>query len=144
MSKPFLAAGYTIEVSSWENDADNPQTKRKTVSTREEAEVWTKLVRLWEDNPDINNIYEPNNRETTLIQELFDDFVEKHLDFFAQYCGCTREELNGDRRHDACIEMAHDLGLSGGDYYTRDLNKWKVLYTPVDIHMEDVTAQFKT
>ena len=37
MSKKVISKGYTVEVTSWENDGDNYKTKSATYDTKEEA-----------------------------------------------------------------------------------------------------------
>tara|TARA_E500000081_G_C6064130_1_gene319745 strand:- start:163 stop:693 length:531 start_codon:yes stop_codon:yes gene_type:complete len=37
MSKKVISKGYTVEVTSWENDGDNYKTKSVTYDTKEEA-----------------------------------------------------------------------------------------------------------
>ena len=42
----FIKKGYTLTVTSWENDGDYYNTKSKTVETLEEAKVWWNMMQL--------------------------------------------------------------------------------------------------
>jgi hypothetical protein len=44
---------------------------------------------------------------------------------------------------DVVIELLHQVGLTGGEFYTRIVDSFKVERIPAPIVLDDVTDQFK-
>lgn len=137
-------AGYLIRVTSWENDADNYNTQEIQVGTEQEAR----------DLVDFCNLFGSSSRNEHCIGNLchgegdearhaFRVFYENHPDFInltpSDYEG---EEEETDAICDAMMDVAYDLGLSGGEYfYTRVCERVQVYHIPADVLVEQI--QFK-
>lgn len=79
-------------------------------------------------------LYEPSDGEIEMykaaIQVLIDQFPTELLP--EEWCDTP----------DGVIEYAYDLGLTGGEFYTRVFDSIKVEKVPVEITLEDVTEEF--
>ena len=66
--------GYTLTVTSYENDGDYPNTESKTLATLEEAKVWNEMMQLCKSNI-LGNTYDDfNNKQKKIAKE----FIKKH------------------------------------------------------------------
>jgi len=62
--------GYTLTVTSYENDGDYPNTESKTLATLEEAKVWNEMMQLCKSNI-LGNTYDDfNNKQKKLLKNL--------------------------------------------------------------------------
>lgn len=140
MSKTVLIpAGYRVEVTSWENDGDNYNTKSISGIKSESAVQFVvdicKLHKSEDDplNPGFGNLYEPEDDEIEQFKEAVKDLIENHVgDFPDEYC----RDFEGLREG-----LIWDLGLIG-DFYTRVAQKICVQFFPEDVEVDDLTAKF--
>ncbi len=143
--KTLYRAGYLIRVTSWENDGDNYNTKEIQVDTEQEARDVVDFCNLFGsksfyDEDDIGNLcdgeYEP-------ARPVFRKFYFNHPDFVnLTLTDYKDEEEETDAICDAMMEVAYELGLSGGEYfYTRVCESVVVYHIPADVLVEQV--QFK-
>jgi hypothetical protein len=137
MSKTtIIPAGYRITVISWENDADNYNTKVLEGLDKNTAQFYLELCNLMmQDNPSsavwnkrISNLYEPNEEEINRVYEVTVPILRK-------YDKIENEEYANDH----AIEYLYELGLSGGEFFTRVCSDVKVEFIANDIYLEDVT-----
>ena len=139
MKKTLYKKGYLIRVTSWENDADNYNTKE--VSEPDEAKVKQilKFCSLFkskrrDSDAGIGNIHGDYH------SELCDGAREVLIQFYHDNPGFFDETPDDpDYIGDWMIDFAYDLGLSGGEYYTRHCDKVQVFYFDADVVCEDVT-----
>ena len=79
--KLIVKKGYTLSVVSWENDADNYNTKTMTVETVEEAEAFYKLMQLCKSKNNgglLGNSHdEYSTRQLTGLGNFFRDELKK-------------------------------------------------------------------
>ena len=136
----IISAGYRLTVESWENDADNHNTKVMEGLTFEQCNLFVDLCKLMEgDEPDVANLYEPDEDELQRLNDALVEVARRHPTFMAELeDGATDEDIN-----DAMMSILHDLGLAGGDFTTRVCSEWKVELVPVQIVLTDVTEEFK-
>lgn len=143
--KTLYRAGYLIRVLSWENDGDNYNTKEIQVDTEQEARDVVDFCNLFGsksfyDEDDIGNLcdgeYEP-------ARPVFRKFYFNHPGFVnLTLTDYKNEEEETDAICDAMMEVAYELGLSGGEYfYTRVCESVQVYHIPADVLVEQV--QFK-
>lgn len=134
--KVLYKKGWLIRISSWENDGDNGRTEEVLVETEARAKQLVEFAQLFDG--EIGNLYDPEDDERQKVTDVFLEFNAKYPDYI---------DVGFDEDPDAIcdwfIDEAYDLGLSGGDYYTRYCDKIEVLYFPEDVLCEDVTERFK-
>jgi hypothetical protein len=126
--------GYTLTVKSWENDADNPQTKSKTVATIEEAKVWWDMMQLCKSK---NN----QPKGVVMLGNSYDGFTSKQkevaIDFIKEHHKILLPdddiESNEDNLADWFCDLAGELLGHGEDYACRVMESCVVTYSPVDV-----------
>lgn len=140
-------AGYTIRVSSWENDADNRRTVDFYIGEKEKVEVVVKFA----------NLFRSKNSRPAGIGNLFDnceaygtltEFYEENMPWFCEDIdleGIVDEDEEAEIIGDCMLEFAYELGLSGSEYFaTRVLEKLQVLYFENYVVCVDRTEEFQT
>jgi hypothetical protein len=142
--KTLYRAGYLIRVTSWENDGDNYNTKEIQVDTEQEARDVVAFCDMFGSNSpsehDIGNLCDGEGNEA---RPAFRAFYFSHPGFVnLTLSDYEDEEEETDAICDAMMEVAYDLGLSGGEYfYTRVSESVTVYRIPADVLVEQV--QFK-
>ncbi len=117
--------GYTITVTSWENDGDYSKTKSKTVKTENEARDIVKICKELfvscnnRNSPGIGNSADREADET--IKEYIEDNPELNLTY------------------DIIQELAWELMGSSEFYDFRVCERVRVTYSPDDIYLEEIT-----
>jgi hypothetical protein len=139
MAKSLIAkAGWTITVTSWENDGDYGSTESHTVTEKRHAEFFVKLANSLGGDSEYGNMYEPYEEQKDGLNQAIMELVTS----------CGVEDLLPGREawHDSDSEQLYGLldfiGLSGTDFYTRYMQSVTVTYSPGDIFVEDVTEDF--
>lgn len=122
--KKVINKGYTITVTSWENDADNYKTKQKTVDTLEEIKIIYKicnelLISGTNNDKGIGNSID--SEYDYRIEEYIEDNPELNL---------TEEYIR---------ELAYLLLGSSEFYDYRVFESCEVFYSPEDIYCEEIT-----
>jgi aromatic ring hydroxylase len=127
--------GYTLTVTSWENDGDNYRTKSKTVQTLEEAKVWNEMMQMCtskntSEEVKLGNTYDGYDEKQ---EQLILDFIKKHHNTF----NISQKDLEDLEDTYDFIELFSDLSceLLGGseDYMCRVMESCIVTYSPVDV-----------
>lgn len=131
MKKKVINKGYTLTVTSWENDGDNYRTKAITVETKEEA---NKIYHICKDvfvscnngKGGVGNSME--GEEYHVLKK----YVENHKGFFPN--------LEEDEEIiDYFADLAHSL-MGGSEYYDfRICESCIITYSPEDIYLEEIT-----
>lgn len=144
----IIPKGYRLTVTSWENDADNYNTKSMEGLTKEEIEFLVPFIKLFKsknshnDNTNFGNMYSPDEDEIEQANEAVRKLVSKHdvVNFsFGDYFSALDGE---DDEHSAWSDFLYNLGLSGGEYFTRVLSSYKIEYIPEELKIQDVTKEF--
>jgi hypothetical protein len=134
MAQTIIPAGYRIHVTSWENDADNYQTKTLEGVVKEHIPFILAACDLLDDSCNnsskFGNIYEGS---LDGLREALDDLLKEYPD---RPAGCDSGE--------AIVEgLLSSLGLTyTGEFTTRVFDNVKIEYVPQEILLEDVTSQF--
>lgn len=146
-----IKAGYRLEIGSWENDADNCRTEVLDGLTEEQVRELLKLFKLFSKSHrqgGVGNMYEPSDKELDKYCEKLLDVYSSNPEFWNNYLSLSPEEVQGLAENGALFaEIVSDgliwiVGLAGSEFFTRMLDSYKVVYTPVDITLEDVTSKF--
>jgi hypothetical protein len=142
----LLSKGWTFEVTTWENDGDNYNTKRYTVNTEEEARAVLDLLELFKNDDDVNNLYEPVDEELGYLAVVFFEWARRHPTFFSTISKKPVEEFNEEQIVDLVVSgIGYKMSLSGNsDFYTRVVESYKIFHAEEDIFVEEVSDQFKT
>lgn len=130
-------AGYYVVVSSWENDADHPDTVTYPVQSLDDAQNHVDFALLFRSKSrhadGIGNYYEDDKYA---VVGAFIDFYNTHPDFFENWKPID-EDTDYDELDwlvDECLDLASDLGLAGGDFYTRVCESVQIRYFPTDVY----------
>jgi hypothetical protein len=141
IKKKIVSKGYTIEVVSWENDADNYATNYKTVATIEEVDAFIEMMELCRDSCNsrdtrLGNTYDGDGFDETQ-KEVVLEFMEKN--FTVLFPKNDISKLDEESLIDLFVDKAQDL-LSGGEFYCRVCESYTVTYYPEDIYVDIVKA----
>lgn len=142
----MLNRGYHVTVTSWENDADNYNTKTIVVQDREEVDMLVTLFGLLggqnKDGLDFGNMYQPNKAECEAFANTVAAipgmiaYLEKKFDWLKEAMDnpeCIVEHM------DAVMDILYDVGLSGSEhFYTRVCDKVTVFYVEQDVYAERI------
>ena len=139
----IIPAGYRITVDSWENDGDNSRTKTIEGLSEQDAKFAVDFALLFGSrngkDEGFGNLYEPSDKEMNKVGEAIKEVVAKHSPLPKDL-----SEVFEDADSDVfcMLEYAYDLGLTGGEFFTRVLDGIKVEYIPEPIEIQDVTTKF--
>ena len=139
-----IPAGYRLIVTSWENDADNYNIKVVEGLSLEATKLLVDVIQLFysKNNPPkgkvcYGNLYWPSDDRIAAcyaaVQEVLDRHPKVSDEALADY-------FTGP---EGVMEYMYELSLTGGDFWTRVLDKFEVEFYPEDVIIQDVTAQFK-
>ena len=135
-----IKKGYTIKVTSWENDADNYNTREITVDTKEEAEMYYNMMQLFKSK---------NNKPEGVIKlgNVFEhgDFSENQqeliLEFIEQNPSLLKEENVKDADKEEVIDWFMDIAftlIGGGEFYSRVMKSCVITYSDKDIETKEI------
>jgi NADH:ubiquinone oxidoreductase subunit B-like Fe-S oxidoreductase len=145
-----IKKGYRVTVKTWENDADNYNSGAVEGLSRPEAAFLVEFVKLFSSKNDhrnrgIGNMYEPRQSEIVAAEARIKEVVEKHKatiedsEMMKEYFLAEDGSVDEGGWH----EYAYEMTLTGGEFYTRVMESFKVEFIPQDIVLEDVTKEFK-
>lgn len=131
--------GYTLKVTSWENDGDNYKTKFKTVDTIEEAKRLKKICTelFCSCNNGKGGVGNSMDGEGKIVVV---DYFEKNKDLFPELDGKDFEEIMDGEEEimDYFTELAYSL-MGGSDFYDfRVCESVSTTYSPEDIYLEEI------
>ncbi len=134
MKKKILLKGYTITVTSWENDGDNNRTESMTVESKDEAQAIVKMCK---------KLFVSSNNGEGGIGNLMEDDTEIAAQIILDYIQANPEILQGKKLSDEKIidlVMDYNYNLMGGSeyYYSRVFESCDVVYSDSDIFTEAI------
>ncbi len=143
MTTTVIPAGYRITITSWENDADNYNTKVMEGQTELDVKFWVDVCKMFRSkNRDKNafgNMYDPSESEIEKFGTAAFALFQRHPEWVKSADFSTIDvEHAGEYLH----EVAYDVALTGGEFYTRVFDTIKIEYIPQQIELEDVTSKF--
>lgn len=137
-----IPTGYQLQVTTWENDADDYKTQKISGLSFNEVlfyvELASKFVSINAKVPGLGN--EDHDDET--LKEVLDEVMNNH------FLGMTLEKRLESPAFSIREFVESILGTPVGyeDDFCRVFDSYKVLYfdIPVSIRAEDVTSAFKS
>lgn len=137
-----IPAGYQIQVTSWENDGDNYNTKILSGLSKELAKFYSDFCKLFtkshhEPGGIAGNAYKKSDVKWDSLFEKFKEIVGGFPGCFAEM-GWEKVDLeNESELRNAIGEIAYEL-MGGSEYfYFRKVETIEVFYIPQEI--EQVT-----
>lgn len=140
----IIPTGYRITIESSENDADNYKTKVMEGLRKESVEFLVDFANLFYNH---GNMCDPEENELESFHKDCEIVVGLHINEnfenkLLQYFYDDIENKFYEDQYDSVMELAYDLGLSGGKFYTRVVESIKVEYIHTEIVLQDVTEEF--
>lgn len=138
--------GYELVVTSWENDADNYNTK--TASFRTMSDLMTavdiiKLLTHTDDNGnyrhggvdagDFSNLYDPTEYEIEKFREAVIPIILENPTFYF-----VDSVVDKETAFDYAMDFLYDLGLSHGEWFTRVVESFEIYRFAEDIYVTKV------
>ena len=118
--------GYTLKVSSWENDGDYNRTKTHVVYNIEDAKLMYKLCTELFTSEGVGNSMD--NEDDSIINE----YIQNNIDLFSNFSPET--DLL-----DLIYELGYEL-MGGSEYYDfRVCESCIITYSAEDIFSEEIT-----
>jgi len=114
----LVKAGYLVKITSWENDGDNYKTVELDGLSEEGMKAYVAFAKLFTKSSDrsdyhIGNIYRSEVWEEDKIKRLLKNLPQSCIDYF------DFEEWDW-------WDRAFDIGLTGGEFYTRVCDRIQV------------------
>lgn len=136
----IIPAGYRITVTSWENDADHYKTVVKEGLDEERTKLWAALCKLFQEDDDVRNLYEPDSDERQVAYEIIAGVARKH-EKYMEYIGKESDDREiAENLLDGCL---FEMGLTcQGEFWTRVCESFTVEFVENEIKIPDVTAAF--
>ena len=133
--KEVVKKGYTLVVTSWENDGDNYKTLSLTIEDKEQATKTAKLIRelfcsAQNGETGIGNLCED---ELDIAEEIILDYLEENDVFEDQ------ENMTDKQKIKAVMNINYSV-LGGCEWYvSRVFESMEIYYSPDPIFVETVT-----
>lgn len=129
-----ISKGYTLSVTSWENDGDNYATNSTTFDSKELAVAVARMcMDLFQS---INNSKSKgigNTCDRSEATDLILEYMKKHPELYQDKNKTTDKDLI-----DICMEYNGDL-LGGSEYYySRVCESCSITYSPEDVYLETI------
>lgn len=160
-----IKPGYLLKITTWENDADNYNTKEIAGLKKSEAVFLIKVCELFKScnskdkgygNADvwysgyINHPTYPSRTDEGMVEDIM-SLSDKHRvengGEIPKDWNWREYKANGHKIEDVCrdyySDLLYDIGLGtwGEGEYRRVFESYKIFYVPGEI--EDVTEEFK-
>lgn len=135
MAKKVVAKkGYTIEVTSWENDGDNYNTKRMTVDNKEYALAILDMCKtvFASCNNGKGGIGNMNGGESDGAPDII-------MNYLVNYPIIKKGRTDQDEIIDMVMDINYELMGSTEWYYSRVFEKGIIFYSPEDVEVEEIS-----
>ena len=151
MTETIIKKGYTLEVTSWENDGDYYNTHKITTQNKELAIVLAKMCKelFCSKNNGKNGIGNTNEGGEYKANLKILDYLEKNnifdiiVDYLAEEDEDWKSDIDENDANDAKINVIMEINsrLMGNSdyYYSRVYSSHKLYYSPEDINIDLIT-----
>lgn len=141
--KKVISKGYTVSVTSWENDGDNYRTESMVFESEDEAKAITKMCKsvFKSCNNGDGGIGNMMDDEGEMATEVILEYLEENPEIKATIIACNpKVKLNDDEAIFNLIMEKYNYGLMGGSecYYSRVCESVEVTYSDTDIFSKEV------
>lgn len=141
--KKVISKGYTVSVTSWENDGDNYRTESIVVQSKDEAKVISEMCKtiFKSCNNGDGGIGNMMDDEGDMAYEVILGYLEENPEIKATIIACNpKAKLNDDERIVDFIMEKYNYGLMGGSecYYSRVCESVDVTYSDKDVFSQEV------
>lgn len=132
-----IKPGYRITCTSWENDADNYNTKTVDGLSEDTVRFHVDLLKLiagsnCNDKTVFGNMYEPRNEAIKAFEAAVLEVLRKH----------DKLDLEYDTLDTAMSIIGDYTGYGDDGFFTRVVESLEVEYIPQEIIIEDVSNKF--
>lgn len=126
--------GYTVTVTSWENDGDNYRTESETYQSKELVEAIVKMCKTLfaSCNNGDGGIGNTNEYETDNARKTIISYMKANPILY------DNKKLSDAKLIDACMNYNYSLMGSSEYYYSRVFESLVVTYSDKDIEVEEV------
>lgn len=130
MEKELVKKGYTLEVTSWENDADNYRTESITYENKDEATRISKMIRelfcsSTNGGKGIGNIMDEDEKAEQIILE----YLSENIVFEDQ------ENMDDETKVDNVMGINNDVMGGSEWYYSRVFDSMEIYYSHESINI---------
>jgi hypothetical protein len=137
----LASKGYTLHITSWENDGDDYKTKTYTVDTLEEAKNISHLCHnLFKSQNSseghIGNSVSDRRGEMEDVAESIISYMEENPHFLPEL---DREDHEGLVQH--ILDINTKLLGNSEFYICRVFHKLTITYSPEDIFVQEINLQ---
>ena len=136
--KLIVSKGYTLSVTSWENDGDNYKTNSITVESKELAMAIARLCKTVfasssNGEGGIGNLMEDDEEEAN---EVILPYMQSHPELYLDKKNPSEENLIN-------ICMNYNQKLMGGSeyYFSRVFESCSLTYSPEDVFLEEIEIE---
>ncbi|HET8687113.1 MAG TPA: hypothetical protein VFM18_10690 [Methanosarcina sp.] len=143
-----IQKGYWVKITSWENDADNYQTKELMGLSEEKVKCLVGFCKLhcsknaWGTEKGFGNMYDPGDHDVEKYLDAVRELIATDPENYRSLFWIKSIEDEEECLDDIICEFSYDIGLHSGEFYTRVFSNIEILYVPDDIEIEDVTKKF--
>jgi hypothetical protein len=142
--KLTIPKGYRLNITTWENDADNYRTKTLVGLTEVQTNLYTSLAKMaYSKNNNegcFGNMYEPSANDRETYEQALNVLGVQYKDVINNHCG---EVIPDDNYAEVLFDVfVYNLGLRGSEFYLRVTESFTVEYYPEDVYAQDVTVDF--
>jgi hypothetical protein len=128
MQKKILSKGYTVRVTSWENDGDNYSTKELFVGMDKDIALAVKHM--------CENLFISGHDDKTIGNKMTDEYDECE-EIIHKYLECYPSLVEGleEKGYIRCIMGHYNHALLGRSewYYSRVVEKCEIFYCDEDV-----------
>jgi len=140
MSKVLVVSkGYTVEVTSWENDGDNYATNKKTYKTKEQSLVVLDICKnvFASHNNGGGGIGNMSCGESTT--PIINEYLGKNPNVTKVLCEIFEDDGDDtDVGSDLVDEIKYELMGSSEYYASRVFESGTIYYSPEDVYLERI------
>ena len=132
----LISKGYTLSVTSWENDGDYNATNSMTFDDNQK-ELVIAIARMCRDIfQSINNREQKgigNTDDRTYSKSIVLEYMKNHPELYENI-----DNPSDDKLVRICMEYNYNLLGSSEYYYSRVFESATITYSPEDIYLETI------